>query len=85
MDGNLGEPHREIDGLFRSETWWNDYYRAIEEHGYRLRPRYNPDWRPSWKTSGKALFDTKDCQATLVRIFCFILPVLTTCVSYQLQ
>ena len=67
MEMDLGEPHWEIGDLFSSETWWRDHYYAIGEHGYRLRPRYNPDWRPSWKTSGKAFFDTEDGQATLVR------------------
>ncbi|KAI0248430.1 kinase-like domain-containing protein [Lactifluus subvellereus] len=67
MESDPGEPHREIGGLFSSETWWRGCYRAIGEHGYRLRSRYNPDWQPSWKTSGKDFFDTEDGQATLLR------------------
>ena len=32
-----------IGDLFSSETWWRDCYHAIWGHGYRLRPRYDPD------------------------------------------
>ena len=39
--------------LSESETWWRDHSHILEEHGYRLRPRYQPGWEPSWRTSGR--------------------------------
>jgi len=66
--GLVGEEQvtREIGTLFDSERWWRDQYREIENHGYRLRPRYHPEWEPSWKRSGKSFFQTEDGQPTLL-------------------
>jgi hypothetical protein len=87
MDKDFGEPraHREVGGLFSSETWWRDCYRGIEEHGYKLRPRYHPDWQPSWKTSGRDFFVTEDGQASLVGIIYLVRLVLTTCARNEQQ
>ena len=72
-----GQVTREIGTLFDSERWWRDQYREIENHGYRLRPRYHPEWEPSWKRSGKSFFQTEDGQPTLVSVVCQMFPTLT--------
>ena len=76
--GTIGEiqTRKEIGTLFDSELWWRDCYHEIENHGYRLRPRYHPDWEPSWKKSGKAFSATEDGQPSLVSAVSPRIPVL---------
>ena len=71
------QPVREIGTLFDSELWWRNQYLEIENHGYRLRPRYHPDWVPSWKKSGRDFFTTEDGQPTLVSVLHLISPMFT--------
>jgi len=77
--GSVGEEQvrREVGTLFDSERWWRDQYREIENHGYRLRPRYHPEWEPSWKKSGKPFFTMEDGQPTRVSVVCQMFPTLT--------
>ncbi|KAI9069047.1 hypothetical protein FKP32DRAFT_1608574 [Trametes sanguinea] len=37
-----------FSNLGPAELLWQARYRYLEEHGYRLRPRYKPGWKPSW-------------------------------------
>jgi hypothetical protein len=87
MNKDLGESqtHREIGELFSSEVWWRDRYRDLEDHGYRLRPRYHPDWQPSWKTSGKAFSLKEDGQASLVSIIYLTRATLMICARNEQQ
>ena len=62
---------REPGTLLDSEVWWRDHSKVLENHGYRLRPRYRPDWVPSWKKSGKEFYTVEDGQPTLVSFFFF--------------
>lgn len=42
---------RKIDrepALWPSEVFWRDHQPWLEERGYLLRPRYQPDWVPWW-------------------------------------
>jgi hypothetical protein len=78
-------PRRQIGGLFRSEMWWQDRYRDLEAHGYRLRSRYSPGWQPSWLRSGKDFFDAEDGQPTIVRIIRLPRSALTILSSYELR
>jgi hypothetical protein len=87
MNNDLGEPqaHREIGDLFSSEAWWRDRYRDLENHGYKLRPRYHPDWQPSWKASGKAFFLKEDGQASVVSTIYLTRATLMICVRNEQQ
>ncbi|KAI0312540.1 hypothetical protein OF83DRAFT_1176535 [Amylostereum chailletii] len=52
--------------LNRVERWWTRHQPWLEECGYRLRPRYQPDWKPSWhsvRTSNKLFFEYEDGQS----------------------
>jgi hypothetical protein len=57
-----GHAIRDPGTLFDRELWWRDHYQMLEDHGYRLRPRYRPDWVPSWKKSGKEFYTVEDGQ-----------------------
>lgn len=35
--------------LDKDEEWWRDRHHILEEHGYRMRPRFRPEWKPSWR------------------------------------
>ncbi|KAI0744026.1 hypothetical protein C8Q80DRAFT_1184592, partial [Daedaleopsis nitida] len=39
----------QLERLTPPEIWWRDHRPWLAEHGYALRPRYQPDWKPSWK------------------------------------
>ena len=65
---------REPGTLLDSELWWRDHSKVLENHGYRLRPRYRPDCVPSWKKSGKEIYTVEDGQPTLVSIFFHLMP-----------
>ncbi|KAI0700981.1 kinase-like domain-containing protein [Cerioporus squamosus] len=34
--------------LIPTELFWQVRQPLLNEHGYRLRPRYSPEWKPSW-------------------------------------
>ncbi|KAK7448444.1 hypothetical protein VKT23_013706 [Stygiomarasmius scandens] len=41
--------HNRFSGdLTAAEAFWRDHSTWLEERGYHLRPRYQPDWKPSW-------------------------------------
>ncbi|KAI9451013.1 hypothetical protein BJY52DRAFT_1419337 [Lactarius psammicola] len=62
-----GSGTRQRGTLVNSELWWRDRYRDIQERGYKLRPRYQPDWEPSWIKSKKDFFLVEDGQSTITR------------------
>ena len=72
ITGSVGEELEQVGWetgiLFDNELRWRDQYHEIENHGYRLRPRYHPEWKPSWIRSGKPFFTTEDGQPTLVSV-----------------
>ncbi|KAI0077229.1 hypothetical protein K474DRAFT_1596436 [Panus rudis PR-1116 ss-1] len=39
--------------LLPPEIFWKDRYSFLREHGYLLRPRYNPTWTPSWLNTNR--------------------------------
>ncbi|KAE9392784.1 hypothetical protein BT96DRAFT_924531, partial [Gymnopus androsaceus JB14] len=39
-----------IHELSETEIFWRDHYDWLKEHGYQLRPRYQPNWVPSWRS-----------------------------------
>ncbi|KAI0657815.1 kinase-like domain-containing protein [Cubamyces menziesii] len=48
---------RTSQGLYKlspQELFWQARYRYLEDHGYRLRPRYSPNWEPSWLNTNLA-------------------------------
>ncbi|KAF7301090.1 Protein kinase domain-containing protein [Mycena indigotica] len=45
MSLNLEEPDELHPYLFDSEKQWVEYQPFLLQHGYMLRPRYNPKWR----------------------------------------
>jgi hypothetical protein len=47
--GDLESGAGDFSTLEEAEIYWRDRYDWLLEHGYRLRPRYQPDWVPSWK------------------------------------
>ena len=48
----LPEPARLSKGELKPEEyWWRDRQKWLEEQGYMLRPRYQPDWVPSWRVT----------------------------------
>jgi hypothetical protein len=71
-----GQPIRERGSLFDSELWWRDHYHVLENLGYKLRPRYDPNWMPSWKKSGKEFYTAEDGQPTLVSVIHLVLYML---------
>ncbi|KAG5338565.1 hypothetical protein C0989_007024 [Termitomyces sp. Mn162] len=46
IDGKGGE-------LVPSELFWRKHCQYLKDHGYTLRPRYQPNWRPSWLDNSK--------------------------------
>ncbi|KAI0265928.1 hypothetical protein BC834DRAFT_955198 [Gloeopeniophorella convolvens] len=66
-DGTHDEPRRQIGTLVKTELWWRDRFKSIDEQGYRLRPRYHPKWEPSWIRMKKAFYVTEDGQPTILR------------------
>lgn len=41
------------------EQFWKEFQPWLLSHGYRLRPRYDPNWKPSWIGTNK---DPLDCE-----------------------
>ncbi|KAI0296110.1 kinase-like domain-containing protein [Multifurca ochricompacta] len=67
-DNTYSEPRNRQPGtLVMTERWWGDRYDEIENHGYRLRPRYHPQWQPSWLELGKDFYAVEDGQPTILR------------------
>ncbi|KAG6901306.1 hypothetical protein C0995_013876 [Termitomyces sp. Mi166 len=52
VDGEGGE-------LVPADLFWRKHCTYLKDHGYILRPRYQPDWRPSWLDNSK---DWTDCE-----------------------
>ncbi|KAI0245370.1 kinase-like domain-containing protein [Lactifluus subvellereus] len=48
--------------LTESEIWWAERQKALEQAGYMLRPRYQPDWKPSWVGTNKFFLRCEDGQ-----------------------
>ncbi|KAG6891261.1 hypothetical protein C0995_008513 [Termitomyces sp. Mi166 len=46
--------------LIPAEIFWRKHFRYLEDHGYTLRPRYQPDWRPSWLDTSKRWTQCED-------------------------
>jgi hypothetical protein len=65
----LGESHLSWDDqrtvLTPSERWWRDMCPALEQAGYKLRPRYQPGWRPSWQGKSQGSDDCEDASAPM--------------------
>lgn len=51
---------RNRGGLTDVEKEWCEIEPWLEEHGYRLRPRYRPGWIPSWR--GKKNVQWRKCE-----------------------
>ncbi|KAF7797599.1 hypothetical protein EIP86_008799 [Pleurotus ostreatoroseus] len=43
-----------------NELWWSDQAGWLKEHGYQLRPRYQPGWVPSWEGTKKQFWKCED-------------------------
>jgi len=65
-------PNRKVGALVMTELWWRDRYDEVAQHGYKLRPRYQPNWKPSWLKSGKDFYAVEDGQPTIVRVSAII-------------
>ncbi|TFY54998.1 hypothetical protein EVG20_g9481 [Dentipellis fragilis] len=57
--------YAEDPGTLRaSEKWWRDHYEMLLEHGYTLRPRFNPNWSPPWKDTRRFFMEYEEGQQT---------------------
>ncbi|KAI0341121.1 kinase-like protein [Trametopsis cervina] len=54
-----GRTHEE---LLPAEQWWVDKETLLQEHNYRLRPRYRSDWTPSWNLAENLQMDPESCE-----------------------
>ncbi|KAJ7153518.1 hypothetical protein C8R43DRAFT_1002318 [Mycena crocata] len=54
----VGPVEREV--YSRREYFWRDYQPWLKEHGYLLRPRYQPGWEPSWVKYSKPYWLAED-------------------------
>ncbi|KAJ3556600.1 hypothetical protein NM688_g1940 [Phlebia brevispora] len=50
--------------LRKHELWWRDSQKWLEDKGYMLRPRYQPEWVPSWEGNGRRHLLCEDGAAT---------------------
>ncbi|KAJ7092093.1 kinase-like domain-containing protein [Mycena belliarum] len=48
--------------LYPRERFWVEHQSWLEQQGYRLRPRYQPDWRPSWLGTATKHWDCEDAR-----------------------
>ena len=55
-----------IGTLFRDEQWWRDQYLLIQNHGYKLPPRYDPDQWERKRGGSKGGSDLEIGQPTTV-------------------
>lgn len=67
--------------LKKSEVFWRDHQEWLEEKGYVLRPRYQPEWVPSWDVNDNTIrtLDIEDAIPSPVRIsfscnYSFLMP-----------
>ncbi|KAI0265984.1 hypothetical protein BC834DRAFT_824448 [Gloeopeniophorella convolvens] len=62
---NVGKTQGALDD---SERWWIQRQAAIEEAGYRFRPRYREGWKPSWEGTNRSYLDFEDGQGLTWRV-----------------
>ncbi|THU85933.1 kinase-like protein [Dendrothele bispora CBS 962.96] len=55
----MAEPRFSGD-LSDTERFWRDHASWLEEKGYHLRPRYQPEWMPSWASKPDERFAFED-------------------------
>ncbi|KAK7448445.1 hypothetical protein VKT23_013707 [Stygiomarasmius scandens] len=49
----MSAPARFSGDLTNAESFWRDHASWLQQQGYKLRPRYQPDWKPSWLNGKK--------------------------------
>ncbi|KAL0952420.1 hypothetical protein HGRIS_006693 [Hohenbuehelia grisea] len=53
-----------VPGMLHSgELFWRDHCEWLQQTGYQLRPRYQPDWTPSWIGTEKLWFRCEDAAS----------------------
>lgn len=56
-------PDDHVSGLLvHGEAFWRDHKNWLEERGYMLRPRYDPDWVPSWQKDPTKNTSFRHCE-----------------------
>ncbi|KAG5728235.1 hypothetical protein E4T56_gene19050 [Termitomyces sp. T112] len=55
-----GGPKKQGGELLLIEVFWRKHCQFLKDHGYTLRPRYQPDWRPSWLDTSKDWLECED-------------------------
>ena len=45
----MADPSAREHKLLPDEEWWRDHRDWLENKGYRLRPRYQPNWPSLWE------------------------------------
>ncbi|KDR80044.1 hypothetical protein GALMADRAFT_1176511 [Galerina marginata CBS 339.88] len=62
MDEQKTDGNKPSGLLLPSERFWVNIQPLLLKHGYRLRPRYDPDWVPSWiKQKTLSTYDPASC------------------------
>lgn len=61
--------------LYRGEIIWRDNQKWLQESGYALRPRYQPDWVPSWQGTSKDWSKCEDGLGAIVRTICILVSL----------
>ncbi|KAI0676119.1 kinase-like domain-containing protein [Trametes maxima] len=51
--------------LLPKELFWQARYHYLKDHGYLLRPRYDPGWKPSWEGTDR---DPTFCEDSILLI-----------------
>ena len=51
--------------LLPTELFWQVRYSHLAEHGYVLRPRYEPGWEPSWIGTN---LDPEFCEDSIMSV-----------------
>lgn len=46
--------------LLPEEQFWKEFQPWLLSHGYKLRPRYDPNWKPSWTGTKKSPLNCED-------------------------
>jgi len=49
-------------GLLRTELFWRDHSKWLEDSGYQLRARFQPSWVPSWVNTKQFCSDFEDSE-----------------------
>ena len=52
--------------LLSYELFWRDRFVFLKEHGYQLRPRFEPNWTPSWLGKNYDPFFCEDSILSMV-------------------